>query len=742
MTIKSIQETTILIVTPTFNSGKTIARTIGSVITQQGLFNIVYHIQDGGSSDNTLEICTKYKQLLERNDLPIFCRNITISISSQRDEGMYDAIWQGFHSHTLKPCDWMAWINSDDILRPGACALLAEIDKQHGSNWIKWIGGRTSVADDETGMQIGHGKRPHNRKVIQQGLCEGAHWDFIQQEGVFFRNSLWERIDSTNGFKNFRYAGDWNLWRLFAEHAEFFQVPWATGTFFRVEGQISGSTRYLYEAEICATLSVEERTKSLLNTNSEEVVGYLIGTAYTTKEIFIVKSDQAEVLKSWQNKHTQTKQLVPKGLPDETTDTHRYSSILEVDDRKIPASIIIHKTDWQYPAITEKHAALKASQMLPEKEDYCYFGFPWATLVDMIECGDYGRQRLLSELGRYRDRLKCYKRVFTTCQHVLQYKYTKLLAWIGVTDVYWSHHTSERGRAINGLNVRAFPLYPLQATLHADIVSAKAPKRSRPFLYSFVGARNCDGYLTNIREWLVDELTGNPEAKIIARDQWHYQQDVYKNQIETAQSNELADANENWSHLQSFRAKEYTELMLDSIFTLCPSGSGPNSIRLWESLMLNSIPIILSDTHILPGPRSLWANAVVCLPETKETICRLKHFIDRIPAETISQAYIFMEQLKVLYGPDTFITDILSDWLDQISDFTPCEDLHPAKITAEQRYRARIKRLLSLRVDEDKKISAARTLLTSHLKQLPDITEEFIVFTKEEFKINGIQFDW
>ena len=42
-------------------------------------------------------------------------------------------------------------------------------------------------------------------------------------------------------------------------------------------------------------------------------------------------------------------------------------------------------------------------------------------------------------------------------------------------------------------------------------------------------------------------------------------------------------------------------LLLNSKYTLCPSGSGPNSIRLWESLACGSIPIILSDTLDLPS---------------------------------------------------------------------------------------------------------------------------------------------
>ena len=40
--------------------------------------------------------------------------------------------------------------------------------------------------------------------------------------------------------------------------------------------------------------------------------------------------------------------------------------------------------------------------------------------------------------------------------------------------------------------------------------------------------------------------------------------------------------------------------MANSKFSLCPSGSGPNSIRFWESLSFGTIPVLLSDTYVLP----------------------------------------------------------------------------------------------------------------------------------------------
>jgi len=53
---------------------------------------------------------------------------------------------------------------------------------------------------------------------------------------------------------------------------------------------------------------------------------------------------------------------------------------------------------------------------------------------------------------------------------------------------------------------------------------------------------------------------------------------------------------------------------LSSRYSLCPSGSGPNSIRFWEALATGSIPILLADTLELPQ-HELWDSAIVKLNE-------------------------------------------------------------------------------------------------------------------------------
>ncbi|MFW5887134.1 MAG: glycosyltransferase, partial [Bacteroidota bacterium] len=99
----------ITFVTPSYNQGEFIEDTILSIINQN-YPNLEYIIIDGGSKDNTVEIIKKYEQ------------HITFWVS-EKDNGQSHAINKGFARATGA---WGIWINSDDMLAPGALHKIAE----------------------------------------------------------------------------------------------------------------------------------------------------------------------------------------------------------------------------------------------------------------------------------------------------------------------------------------------------------------------------------------------------------------------------------------------------------------------------------------------------------------------------------------------------------------------------------------------------------------------------------------
>lgn len=102
----------ISIVTPTLNQGRYIGDTISSVFSQAGNFELEYFIFDGGSTDSTLEIISRYSRLYNTGRLPIHCRKLSFWWCSGRDGGQAEAIVQGFN---LSSGSIFNWLNSDDL---------------------------------------------------------------------------------------------------------------------------------------------------------------------------------------------------------------------------------------------------------------------------------------------------------------------------------------------------------------------------------------------------------------------------------------------------------------------------------------------------------------------------------------------------------------------------------------------------------------------------------------------------
>lgn len=82
-----MKEMLVSIITPTFESGDALNRTIQSVLNQS-YKKIEYLIIDGGSQDKTVEIAERYKDAFKKE-----C--INYRIISEKDRGIYDALNKG-----------------------------------------------------------------------------------------------------------------------------------------------------------------------------------------------------------------------------------------------------------------------------------------------------------------------------------------------------------------------------------------------------------------------------------------------------------------------------------------------------------------------------------------------------------------------------------------------------------------------------------------------------------------------
>jgi hypothetical protein len=117
----------------------------------------------------------------------------------------------------------MGWLNSDDRQMPWTPAVVGEIFAAHPR--IEWLTTLFPLGMDEQGRIVTCRQVDgYSRGGFLSGEnLPGGKWrahDFIQQEGTFWRRSLWDRAGGSVD-ASLKYAGDFDLWaRFFAGGAE------------------------------------------------------------------------------------------------------------------------------------------------------------------------------------------------------------------------------------------------------------------------------------------------------------------------------------------------------------------------------------------------------------------------------------------------------------------------------------------------------------------------------------------
>ncbi len=196
---------TISIVTPSLNQARFLEAAIESVLGQN-YPHLEYVVQDGGSDDGSREILDRYSRRLHHWE-------------SAPDGGQSSALNRGFARTTGEV---MAYLNSDDLLLPGALSYVARFLHDHPKIDVVY-GHRVLI--DELGREIG-------RQVIPRHSDRVLSWaDFIPQETVFWRRAAWERAGGSVD-ESFQCAMDWDLLvRLRDGGARMVRLPRFLGAF-------------------------------------------------------------------------------------------------------------------------------------------------------------------------------------------------------------------------------------------------------------------------------------------------------------------------------------------------------------------------------------------------------------------------------------------------------------------------------------------------------------------------------
>lgn len=184
------------VITPSYNQGPFIGRTINSVLSQ-GVGPMEYVVCDGGSGDETVAILRSYGNRLR--------------FVSEPDRGQAHAVNKGI---AMTGGDVICWLNSDDTYTPGA---LQQVQDHFARN---------------PGCQVLYGEAnfidKHDTVV---GRYDVAPWDYeklfdicyLCQPAVFFRREMVTRFGPLD--ESLQYCMDYELWLRFGSAVAFTHSP-------------------------------------------------------------------------------------------------------------------------------------------------------------------------------------------------------------------------------------------------------------------------------------------------------------------------------------------------------------------------------------------------------------------------------------------------------------------------------------------------------------------------------------
>jgi len=184
----------ISIVTPSFNQAGFLERTLRSIHDQRGSFELEHIVIDGGSTDGSVEILERWKDRLW--------------YVSEPDRGQSHALNKGI---ARAAGEIIGWVNSDDVLLPGALQRLAECFAAHPD--CRWVCGRCRIIDEHD-REIRKWIRSYKNLLL--GLSSHTlllFENYIAQPSTFFRKELFEAAGGID--ESLHYTMDYDLFLRF-----------------------------------------------------------------------------------------------------------------------------------------------------------------------------------------------------------------------------------------------------------------------------------------------------------------------------------------------------------------------------------------------------------------------------------------------------------------------------------------------------------------------------------------------
>lgn len=181
----------ISVITPSYNQGKFIEKTVNSVLSQK-YPNLEYLVMDGGSTDETLKILKKYSN--------------QIIWTSKKDKGQSSAINEGLKKSTG---EIICYLNSDDYLEEGALNKVADFFRKNPRAY--WVTGKCRVVD-QNNSEVRKIITLYKNIFLKYALSKSVFniIQFVSQPSTFWRRELIEKIGYFD--EKLHYDMDYDFW--------------------------------------------------------------------------------------------------------------------------------------------------------------------------------------------------------------------------------------------------------------------------------------------------------------------------------------------------------------------------------------------------------------------------------------------------------------------------------------------------------------------------------------------------
>lgn len=184
----------ISIVIPSFNKAYYIRETLQSIVDQH-YSNLEVIIQDGGSTDGSLEIIKSF-----HHDYPNLFRWV-----SKKDKGQVDAINKGLSKASG---DIVTYLNADDVYKNGALLKI-------GSTYLKnsdvlWIAGFGDIIN-ASGMELSRWVSNYKNFLLQLNRYRNLLTvNYIHQPATFLTREAYKQYGPFKGTR--KYVMEYDLW--------------------------------------------------------------------------------------------------------------------------------------------------------------------------------------------------------------------------------------------------------------------------------------------------------------------------------------------------------------------------------------------------------------------------------------------------------------------------------------------------------------------------------------------------